>query len=160
MIQNFLSAKNFDFTINRLPNVEFFVQGANIPGLSISPTVQSTPFSPIHRPGSKLTFDEFSVTIRLDENLSSYREIFDWMVGMTSPTNFNEYTNLIAGDGVFSDASLIILNSKGNPTIDFRFKDLFPIGLSSIQLNTTDTSTQFATTNITFKYTTFEIVDI
>lgn len=160
MIQNFFSAKNFEFTIKRLPNVEFFVQATNIPGLTIASTEQATPFTNIARPGNKMSFDELSVTVRLDEDLICYKEIYDWMEGMTNPNNFSQYANLQAGDGVFSDASLIILNSKGNPTKEFRYKNIFPIGMSSIQLSTTDNTTQFATTTITFRYTTFEIVDI
>lgn len=160
MIQNFFSSKNFDFTIKRLPNVEFFVQAVNIPGLNIPITEQYTPFTPIHRPGNKLQYDELAVTVRLDENLMCYKEIYNWMVGMVSPTAFSEYANLIAGDGVFSDASLILLSSKGNPIKEFKFIDLFPISISSVQLSAAETSTQFATTTIGFKYTTFDMVDI
>jgi hypothetical protein len=160
MIHNFFSAKNFQFTIKRLPNIEFFVQATNIPGLTIPVTEQSTPFSNIPRPGNKLNFDEFSVTVRLDEDLLCYKEIYNWMAGMTNPSDFSSYAALQAGDGVFSDASLIILNSKGNPTKEFRYKNAFPVGMTAIQLSTTDGSTQFATTTITFKYMTFDIVDI
>jgi hypothetical protein len=160
MLQNFFSAKNFEFSMSRLPNVEFFVQAASIPGLSIPVTEQYTPFAPIARPGSKLQFDEFSITIRLDEKLECFKEIYNWMVGMTSPNSFTQYAGLVTGDGVFSDASLIVLNSKGNAIIEFKFKDLFPIGMSPIQMNVNNSTTEFATTTVTFKYTTYEIVDI
>lgn len=158
--QNFFNAKNFDFTIKRLPNVEFFVQGANIPGLNIDTTIQATPFSPINRPGNKLSYDELLITIAIDENLATYKEIYNWMTGMTSPNNFTQYQELEAADGVFSDASLIVLNSKGNATVEFKFKDLFPVAMSSIQMSTTNSSAEYVTTTIGFRYTTFEIVDI
>jgi hypothetical protein len=160
MIQNFFSSKNFDFTIGRLPNVEFFVQSVNIPGLTIPITEQYTPFTPVHRPGNKMQFDELSVTVRMDENLLCYKEIYNWMVGMTSPRQFSEYANLIVGDGVFSDASLVLLNSKGNAIKEFKFIDLFPVSIGSMQLSTVENTTQFVTCTINFKYTTFVIVDI
>lgn len=160
MLQNFFSAKNFDFSIQRLPNVEFFVQSVNLPGLNLPVTDQTTPFANIPRPGSKLQFDDFSVTVRLDENLVCYKEVYNWVTGMTNPNNFSQYTTLQANGGIFSDASLIILNSKGNPKVAFNFKGIFPIGISSIQLNTTNSTTEYATATITFKYTTFEIVDL
>jgi hypothetical protein len=160
MIQNFFNAKNFDFTIKRLPNVEFFVQGANIPGLNIDTTVQATPFAQINRPGNKLLYDELMITMAIDENLIGYKEIYNWMSGMTSPNNFEQYQGLQTEGGVFSDGSLIVLNSKGNATIEFKFSDLFPVSISSIQMATTNSTTEYLTTTVGFKYTTFEIVDI
>jgi hypothetical protein len=160
MIQNFFNSKNFDFTIKRLPNVQFFVQGVSMPGLTIDTTYQATPFTPIARPGNKLSYDELMVTVAIDENFVCYKEIYNWMSGLTSPNTFEQYNNLIAGDGVFSDASLILLNSKGNSKIEFKFSDLFPVSLSSIQMSTTNSTTEFATTTIGFRYTTFKIVDI
>lgn len=159
MIQNFFSIKNFEFTIQRLPNVEFFVQSANVPGLNIPEAIQTTPFANIPRPGNKLQFDDFSVTVRLDEYMKSYKEIFNWMSGMTNPNNFGQYKALIESDGVFSDASLIGLSSKGNPIIQFKFTNMFPTRLSSVNLRTTTDTTEFATYDINFKYSTYEIVD-
>jgi hypothetical protein len=160
MIQNFFNAKNFDFTIKRLPNVQFFVQGASIPGLNIDTTIQASPFASINRPGNKLSYDELMVTIAIDEKLVGYKEIYNWMTGMTSPNNFTQYQELEASDGVFSDASLIVLNSKGNAIVEFKFANLFPVSMSSIQMSTTNSTTEYVTTNIGFRYTTFEIVDI
>lgn len=159
MIQNFFSVKNFEFTIQRLPNVEFFIQSASIPGINIPEAIQSTPFANIPRPGNKLQFDDFSVTVKLDEYMTSYREIFNWMAGMTNPNSFDQYKNLISGDGVFSDASLIGLSSKGNPIVEFKFNNLFPTRLSSVNLRTTIDTTEFATYDINFKYSTYQIVD-
>lgn len=159
MIQNFFSVKNFEFTINRLPTVEFFVQTATIPGVVIPEATQTTPFANIPRPGNKLLFEDLQLTIKLDENMNSYREIFTWMNGMTNPTSFDQYKNLTAGDGVFSDASLIALSSKNNPILEFKFKNLFPTRLSGINLRSTTDTTEYATYDIGFKYTTYEIVD-
>lgn len=158
--QNFFNAKNFDFTIKRLPNVEFFVQGASIPGLNISTTTQATPFAAINRPGNKLDYDELVVTIVIDEKLVGYKEIYKWMTGMTSPNNFEQYQELQTEGGVFSDASLIVLNSKGNASVEFKFENLFPVSISAIQMTATNSTTEYVTTTIGFRYTTFEIVDI
>lgn len=159
MIQNFFSAKGFELSIQRLPNVEFFVQSANIPGLNIPEAIQATPFANIPRPGNKLQFDDFSVTVVLDEYMNSYKEIFNWMAGMTNPNSFEQYKGLIAGDGVFSDASLIALSSKNNPIVEFKFANLFPTRLSQINLRSTNDTTEYATYDISFKYSTYQIVD-
>jgi hypothetical protein len=82
------------------------------------------------------------------------------MSGLAPTNNFDQYNTLIDGDGQFSDASLIILNSKGNSKVEFKFTDLFPVSLSAIQMTTTNSTTEYVTTTIGFRYTTFEIVDI
>lgn len=160
MIQNFFSIKNFEFTIKRLPNVEFFVQGANVPGITLPEAVQTTPFANIPRPGNKLQYDDLILNIKLDEYMNSYKELYSWMVGMSNPNSFDQYKNLIAGEGVFSDASLIALSNKGNPILNIAFTNIFPVRLSSIDLRSTTDTTEYASYNATFKYTTYQIVDI
>lgn len=160
MIQNYFNAKNFDFTIKRLPNVEFFVQSVNIPGLNIDTTVQATPFAQINRPGNRLNYDELIVSVIVDENLNVYKEIHNWLTGMAPPINFSQYQELEEAGGTFSDASLIALNSKGNAFIEFRFSNLFPVSISPIRMTTINSSAEYVTTDIGFRYTSFEIVDI
>jgi hypothetical protein len=153
MQQNFLSPIGFRFTIKRLPNVEFYVQGTTLPGISMSPTNIATPFKTMRFAGDKLDHETFSVTIRLDEYMESYNEIFDWMVGLTKPDSFDQYKALERSDnGLYSDASLIILDSKGNPGIEVHFKDIFPISLSSISFDVTQSDVNYATCEITFEH--------
>jgi len=153
MQQNFLSPIGFRFTIKRLPNVEFYVQGTTLPGISMNPTNIATPFKTMRFAGDKLDHETFSVTIRLDEYMESYNEIFDWMVGLTKPDSFDQYKALERSDnGLYSDASLIILDSKGNPGIEVHFKDIFPISLSSISFDVTQSDVNYATCEITFEH--------
>lgn len=158
MQQNFLSPLGFAFKINRLPNVEFFVQGASIPSVSMNETVSTTPFKSIHLAGDRLTTDPFTVTIRVDENMSAYEEILNWMVGLTKPNSFDEYKALQnSDDGLYSDASLIILNSSQNPNVEFSFKKIFPTSMSSINMDVTAQGITYVTCEVTFQHNGFEI---
>lgn len=151
--QNFLSPIEFRFTIKRLPNVSFYVQAATVPGLSMATTDQATPFKTIYRAGDKLQYDDFSVTVRLDEYMESYNEIFAWMVGLTKPESFDQYRKLQqSDDGLYSDATLIIFDSRKNPAIEVNFKDMFPISMSGVAMDTTQSGVVFATCEITFKH--------
>lgn len=153
MQQNFLSPIGFRFTIKRLPNVEFFVQGATVPGISMSPTLSATPFKTLRFAGDKLEHETFTITVRLDEYMQSYNEIFNWMIGLTKPDSFDQFKNLKNSDnGLYSDASLIILDSKGNPGIEVHYKDVFPVSLSSINFDATQTDVNYATCDITFEH--------
>jgi len=149
--QNFLAPTGFRFVIQRLPHVQFFVQTANIPGVSTGYTETATPFKPLYRHGDRLQYDEFTLSIRVDQEMKSYLEIFNWLEGLTSPENFETYANLLAGDGAYSDATLTILNNKQNPAIIIKFKDIFPIALGGINMNTTEIDIDYVTVDITFK---------
>ena len=85
--------------------------------------------------------DGVVMEIDADEYMESYNEIFNWMVGLTKPDSFDQYKNLQnSDDGLYSDASLIILDSKGNPGVEVHYKDVFPISLSPINFDTTQTA--------------------
>lgn len=155
--QNYLSPVEFRFVINRLPYTEFFTQGANVPGLSLNPAEMSTPFKTLYFSGDKINYNEFNINVRVDENMNNYQEIFNWMIGMTFPESFDQYANLTAGAGLYSDATLMIMTSGKNPNIQIVFKDIFPISLADIQLNTTTSDIDFATCDITFKIGGYEI---
>ena len=152
MQQNFLSPTGFTFAIQRLPTVSFFVQAASIPGISMTPQTVATPFSTMYFGGDKFTFDTFNITIRVDEYMESYNEIYNWIVGITRPTEFKQYANLIDGDGVYSDASLLIHNSRQIPSLEVKFKDAFPISLGAINLDTTVSDINYQTCEITFAH--------
>lgn len=152
MNYNFLSPNGFKFVIKRLPEVEFMVQGVSLPGLSSSAIEQPSPFKNIMRHGDKLTYEDLIVDIRVDENMESYKEIYDWMVGLTKPETFTQYSTLKTTEGLYSDAALVVLNSKGNPKIEISFKDVFPISIGSLQFTTTSSSVDYVSTNITFKH--------
>lgn len=155
--QNFLAPINYAFSIKRLPFVSYFVQEANVPGLALNPVEQPTPFKPIYLPGDKIEYNDLSLTVRVDEDMQNYIEIYNWIVGLTFPDNFDQYANLTAGDGLYSDATLLIKTNAKNPNITFTFKDLFPTSISDIQMSSTESDIEYVTANITFRHNGFDI---
>tara|TARA_X000000950_G_scaffold235883_1_gene286479 strand:+ start:4043 stop:4561 length:519 start_codon:yes stop_codon:yes gene_type:complete len=166
---NFLSPVEFKLVINRLPNTEFYVQQANVPGLNSGYAERPTPFKNIYTPGDKLIFDDLNITLVADENLASFRECSDWLTAIARAEGFEGYaglnsptvggaTNLSSdGKGSMSDASLIILDSNKNANIQISFKDIFPISIGPIQLNTSDSDVVPPTFDVTFKYSSYTI---
>lgn len=157
---NFLNPTGFRFVIKRLPHVSFYVQGANVPGISIGTTEQATPFKTIYYHGDKINYNTFSVSIRLDEYMKSFTEIKNWMEGLTSPDNFRQYANLAKdpnGDNLYSDATLAILDSRGNVSIEIGMKDIFPINIGDIVLNVTDQDINYISLDVTFQTMGFDV---
>lgn len=159
--QNFLSLSGFKFNIKRLPNVSFFVQGVNIPGVTMNADETPTPFTTIYRVGDRLTWDDLTLTIRSDEDLESFDEIYNWMVAATKAGGFAGYQTLVdSDDGLYSDATLTILNSKKNSNKIFTFIDIFPITLGGINMDVTSSDMSYATFDVTFKYNTYTITSL
>lgn len=149
--QNYLNPNDFIFVIDRIPNTSLFVQSINVPGISMNNFNLPTPFKSINLEGSTLEYEQLLITMAVSENLENYMEIFDWMEGLTKPNNFNEFKKLKESpDSIFSDARLVIFNSKKNPTIEINFIDVFPISLGQIQLSTTNDSVIVPTVDVSF----------
>jgi len=149
--QNFLSPVSFSFEILRLPHVNFFVQKVSIPGVNMSAVEQPSPFKSIYRPGDKIEYDDISLSFKVDEEMANYQELMGWMVGMTFPKNFRQYANLVDGDGLYSDASLIIMSSGKNPNILIKMEDVFPTSLSGIDMDAMESDVVAPTCQVTFK---------
>lgn len=155
--QNYLNPSEFRFTIKRLPSTKFFVQTAIVPDISSGATEQFTPFKTIYRPGDKVTFGDLVLTVVIDENLDSYIETWSWLTALTKPENFEQYANLIEGDGIYSDATLTIMTNAKNPNVEITFKDMFPTGVGQIPLNIATTTVDAPTVDLTFKYSSYDI---
>jgi hypothetical protein len=155
---NFLSPLGYKLIITKLPNFEYFVQGVKFPQLDLNLTNDlQTPFNKIIIPGDHVTFGQFSVTFKIDENMESYFELYDWIIGIGKPDNFDQYKALASqgqttGRGVLVNADLLILNGTMNPNIKVTFYDIIPVNISGFDFNSMETDVNYITATATFKY--------
>jgi hypothetical protein len=154
---NFLSPLSFRFVLARTPNINFNVQTVRLPGMSLSSTETATPFVSIPNSG-KINYSPLTITFRVNEDMSDYLEIRNWMNGLGSPTNFTDYTKLKeSSDGLYSDATLVINNSRKVGNLSATFIDMFPIELSDLQFTTMDTDVNYLECTADFRYLRCEI---
>jgi hypothetical protein len=123
-----------------------------------------TPFVEMYSPGEKAIYDIMNVTFAIDEKMSSWLEIHDWIRGMTFPENFDEYKNLSKQSKYankiqpqFSDATLTVYSSSFTPLVRFNFFDAFPTSLSSFVLSTQDTPDNVLTADASIRFTYYNI---
>lgn len=160
--KNFLSPLGFRFLVKKLPNVNFFAQKANIPGVSLQATEQPNPFVTIPYYGDHMAFNELQVTFRVDEDMKNYLEISTWIRALAFPEDFSEFAALFnkspaSGEGLKSDASLIITTNGKNPNYECVFQDIFPISLSDLVFDTTDEAVNYLEATVEFRYTQYKI---
>ena len=163
--RNFLSPVGFKFTISKEPKVSFFSNSCRIPEITLGTAIQPTYLKDIDVPGDKISYGDFYLRFLVDENLENYMAIHNWITGLGYPETTQEYANLILNDDglsdpkeVFSDGSLRILNSNYNTVAVVKFKDLFPVSLSSLDFEATDADVNYFTAEVTFKYTIYDIL--
>lgn len=148
-------SSNYIFNVKILPNTNYFCNKVNLPGLSLGVSVQASPFVEIIRPGDKVTFDSLTINFNVQEDLSNWREIFDWMIALGFPESFNQYKDWQERkDGreirTYSDATLTILSNNKNKLLEVELQNIFPVSLSEISFDSTNPSEEVLTATATF----------
>ena len=163
--RNFLAPVGFKFTLSRYPKVSFFSNTARIPDISLGTAIESTYLKDIDIPGEKLTYGELNVRFLVDENLENYMAIHNWLTGLGFPESAQDFINQTTNDlgqrdlrEQYSDGSLHILNSNYNDIAVVKFKDLFPVYLTSLEFDATESDINYFTADVTFKYTIYDIL--
>ena len=182
---DYASPIQFRFKMTKLPNVEFFVQTANIPGISLGSTTFETPLKSIAGVGDKISYQSLDVSFLVDENLNNYKEIHDWITGLGFPQDHKQFNTLLATGsdrfsgstastaatgtstpqplsegGIYSDATLTVLNSKNIAKTEIRFQNVFPISLGSLSYDIKASDVDYLQVNASFNYMYYDIVQI
>jgi hypothetical protein len=122
-----------------------FVQAINVPDIIFGNVGIITPFVKLPIPGDQLQFGELNISFRVDEDMRSYTEIYDWLIALGYPDNFDQFKTVAptrdplaspSSLGTYSDATLTILSSSMNPIIEVTFFDMFPINLTGLAFDT------------------------
>ena len=157
---NYLQPTAFKLVIDRkkFGNLEYFAQSVNHPSVSVAAADLPYKRVNLHMAGDKLTFNELTATIILDENLSAYSEMYDWMKRLVESPNQNR---TFGEDGDYStavDITLSVLSSKNNAIKQIRYIDCIPTDLGDINFQATTQDIQMLTFPISFRFSYFELV--
>lgn len=160
--RNFLSPIPYQLLIKRTPNVDYFVQQVNLPGISSQPAIQPTPFTDLPHSGVKLQWNPFYASFKVDEDMANFQEIFNWMTALNEATDVTPYGVLAhnppyLGMGITSEMILVIMDGQRQPNINIYLHDAFPINLTGIDFDVTKTDVNYVTCAATFLYSTYDI---
>lgn len=160
---NYLSNISFRLTMEDAPNMTWFCQSANIPGISIQPIDVPTRFANMSFAGSKVSFEELTVSFIVDENLKNWMEIYDRIIALGLAEDHENYrllkgTNQITPrGGTVSTMVLTLLTSAKNPQMEVHFYEAFPISISSLEFTSANTDLEYFVATATFRYTNYQI---
>ena len=182
---DYASPIQFRFKITKLPLVEFTIQSANIPAITLGETSIETPLKDIPIPGDKVSYSSLDVSFLVDENLNNYKEIHDWITGLGFPQDHKQFKNLLGtgsdrfpgttsstvatgtsipqpatDGGIYSDATLTVLNNKNIAKTEIRFQNVYPTSLGGLSYSITASDVDYLTVNASFSYMYYDIVQI
>jgi len=167
--KSYLSPLGFRFVLNRTPNTNYFVQNVRLPTLSLGQFDLEDPFVKLPTPGTKLSYEPLDITFMVDEDMSNYLEIYDWLSGLGFPESYDQYSNFVGKNSStsttnsaseFSDGTLLILSSHQNVNIKVVFRDMFPISLTDLSFDSTLTDVEYLKATVTFRYMLYTIEKI
>ena len=182
---DYASPIQFRFKMTKLPKVEFFVQTANIPGISLGSTSFETPLKDIAGAGDKVNYQTLDVSFLVYENLNNYKELHDWILGLGFPQNHDQFKTLqgtsadrfpgttastaatgtsipqpLDEGGIYSDATLTVLNSKNIAKTEIRFQNVYPISLGSLSYDIKASDVDYLQVSASFNYMYYDIVQV
>ena len=170
--RNFLAPVGFQFNLQRSPGTAYFCNQANIPDITLGVTEQPSYLRQIPTPGDMMDFGDLNIRFLVDEDLKNFMEIQNWIRGLGFPESVQEFRNLETsgtiprrdyvqcGSDIYSDGTLQIQSSNYVAKFNVNFKDLFPVSLTTLTFDATDTDIEYFTADVAFKYTSYYLTDL
>ena len=167
MISGFLIPTSFNVIFpDIIAKIGENVQKVTIPGFAIG--TQEPKFrggAPLKIAGDNVTYETLSMSFLLDQNLVIYELLLKWLKACTYPEDPKQYSNfvdrfVIPGTGSKEELlyrDLTVVSTSGTEPMVFKFKNVFPIGIGSIEYDTTYNDATIAVLSVNFAYTYFDI---
>jgi hypothetical protein len=153
---NNLTATRASFVLPKLQeNLTFTLTEFNVPGVNTGSPRFPTPFTDMPIRGDTLVFEEFTATFIVTEGMENWLEVYNWLVGITAPTNPREFRTKKTE---YVDGHLNIYSSHNNNILTVNYINMFPTALTGIQFNTTDNESRIITAQVSFMYESYNIV--
>jgi hypothetical protein len=157
---NLLQPTKFLLTFDRIPTVQYFLQSVNLPGINLGQAPINLPSGDVFAPGNKISYNPFNMHFLLDESLQGWQELHTWFRSIASPESFEERRRLSAlqsknsprSANYYSDATLTILSSLNNPLFRVKFINMFPITLSDVIFDSSQTADDIMTGDGVFMF--------
>lgn len=158
---NYLQPSGFSVSISRenYPNLEYFAQQISHPSIDVAETMQAARKIQIPTAGDTVTFGTLDVTFLLDEDMTSYTEMFDWMVRLVNENQTDQTAAIAAGTpSTEADIYVSILSSHNNVIKTIKYYNCVPTSVSNLELNAQLGAEIPLTFNVSFRCLQFELV--
>jgi hypothetical protein len=147
MITDLLKTSNFFFQTRDSKQIEFFCQEVQIPGYSLGSIDIPYASMKTKRSGDSIEFEDLTLTVLLDEDLSTFKEIYDYLM-----LTHNTFSNELEVQQQVFDATLFITTNKNNIQHKIHFYSCWFQSISPVQFMTTSTDENNLTFTVGIRY--------
>lgn len=155
---NYLQPNGFRISIDRkyFPNFQFFAQSVFHPSMMVNAVeVNYSRIGRIPIPGDAITHADVTFNVMLDENMSSYTEVFNWLHTFVD-RNQSSAADTASGPTT-ADITVSVLSSHNNVVKKIIYRDAFPVSLGDVVFEAAAGDVQYIICPITFSFTDFDI---
>ena len=155
---NQLNVVSFDISFSRLPAVQYFCQRISLPTVVLGETHEASPFMNTALEGDTLTYESLTLSFIVDEDLTNYIEVYNWLTALGFPREFSQFAALKEPEEAsrllskYSDLTIVLHTNKSNPNYRIRFTECFPTSLSSIGFDATPTGMDPIVVDATYNF--------
>lgn len=153
---NFLQSNQFQLVIPSFEATRFLSTTFDIPSITLPSANADTPFSRLKFAGDKAEFSPLSFEFLIDETMTNYLEIYDWLIGIGYATSFDVFKNFKKKSNYQplgeQDIKIIVLDSKNNPVQTINFYNAIPISLASGQMSSLASDVEYMRATVVFDY--------
>lgn len=144
---NIANLTNYKLTIPGHSNINYFIQSAELPGISLDGVATPYQSHGIFIPGDQFDFDTLNISFIVDEDYTNYKFLLNWL------------RQVRAGAGEFDLRTINLHLLTNNKTKGFiiNFNYSFPTSIGSLSFNSGVGDTQPAICNAIFRFQDFDI---
>lgn len=154
---NYVSKNRGKLVIPALSNTTFNMRDFDLPGIDLPPVLTPSPFYDKKLYGDKVEFEPLVCTFLVDEEISNWLEIFNWMIGLGAPEDKVQYRERTLTE---LDAYITIYSSHNNPIHRIRFLECTPVALSGVTFEEGISETTTIEATLTMEYLRYEFVPL
>ncbi len=135
-------------------NLEFFVQSISHPGAT-NPAVETSykRIQSVPQPGGQMEYGELTMDVLLDEDFTSYIEVYKWMLRLVQQNVTRDIDSLRTHADIY--VSALTANNTANKTI--KYIDAIPVAVGDIRFEAQNQSVEYISFPVSFRFSYFAI---
>lgn len=146
---NLLQPTKYSVIFPEISDTVYFCQKVNLPGVQLTEIPHVTPNLDLFVPSTKMIYGTFDIEFLVNEDLSSWLNVHNWIRGIT--------TDMAYRTNPKTQAILTIFSNQNNPRIRIKFIDVFPLSLGDIDFDTTLSAEEHLSARASFRFNYFDI---
>lgn len=149
---NLLQPTKYSVVFPEISDTVYFCQTANLPGVSMVALPHVTPNLDLYVAGTKIEYNSFDISFLVNEDLSAWLDLYNWMKHITTDMKGYVKTN--------GQAILTVYSNQNNPKYRIKLVNIFPLSLGDIEFDTKLSAEDHIVCSASFRYDYFEVEKI